>query len=246
MTNTTPTSTTFSLNAGEFITRAYTLNGFVSSGDPINADQVTQGIIAFNLMLKAWQEDGTNLWRQERLIIDVEAGQGAWGNPISLDPLVMDVSDAYWVTNIGTPQEYDRQLGRFSRKDYNTLPNKYSTTSSGPYCYYFDRQENASNLYIFMLPQFGGQMALDVARSVLDITQSSDTVDIPAFAQEAVLYGLADRLMDDEAGAMADPATSQRIERRAAAAYEKLLDFDRPNSLTIKPAGRKGASAFWK
>lgn len=245
MTNTVPTTTTYSLNAGQIITRAYRILGFLPSGGSPTADQMTQAIIALNLMMKGMQNDGINLWRQTQLSVDVGAMQGTPGNPVTLSPLILNLEEARWVV---TPQPnlYERPMGVFSYVDYQTLPNKFSGTTGGPSVIMFDRQENASNIYLWPPPQVGGTVHCTVGRSVYDVNQPSDVVDVPINMQEVVLYNLADRLMDDEGGAAADPATAQRITARAAALYEKAKDFDRPDSIFIRPWGRRGSGPLYR
>lgn len=239
-TNTTPTTTTFQLNAGQFITQAYRKLGWVASGQAPSDDQMNQGIIAFNLMLKGFQGDGINLWRQQRLTVSVGAGQGTPTNPVSIEPLILGVEAGQWVVVPGTGANYLQQpLGIYTYSDYHNLPNPYQV-GPRPYCFMFDRQENASNLYLWPTPQMGGAIILTVGRTILDVNLPSDTIDVPREWQEAVLYNLADRLMEDEAGAMADPATAERITERAKYFYMKMLDFDRPMSVFIKPYNQIG------
>lgn len=245
MTNITPTTTTFSLNAGQFIARAYRILGVLPSGGVPTDDQFEQGIIAFNAMLKGWQADGINLYRQEQLSLNVAAGQGVPGNPVSITPLILGFEEGRWVVQ-PAPNLFERPLGTFSYIDYQTLPNKLAGSTSGPSIVMFDKQENASNLYLWPPPTYGGTLNCTVGRSVLDITQPNDTVDVPIEWTEGVLYNLADRLMEDEAVAMADPATAQRITERAVTFYSKLLNFDRPNSVFVRPWGKKSSGKMWR
>ena len=244
MTNTTPTSTTFSLNAGQFTTRAYRILGVLPSGGVPTNDQFEQGIIAFNAMLKSMQADGINLFRQEQLSIVVEPMRGTPGNPVSIVPLILQFEEARWVVS-PAPNLFERPLGTFSYVDYQTLPNKMAPAAS-PSTVMFDKQANSSDIYLWPAPVYGGRLNMTVARSVLDVLQPADTVDIPVEWTEAIVYNLADRLMDDEAVGMADPATAQRITERAITFYTKLLNFDRPSSIFMRPWGKKGSGRMWR
>lgn len=242
MSNTTPTNSTFALNAGQFITQAYRKLGWVGAGQSPSADQMNQGIIAFNLMLKGFQSDGINLWRQTQVTVNVGAGAGAIGNPVVVEPQVTNIESARWVIT-ASPNYLQRPLGQFAYGQYFDMPNPYQKGVS-PYVYMFDRQENSSNVYLWPIPQQAGTLILTVARTILDVTLPSDTIDVPREWQEAVLYSLADRLMEDEAGAMADPATAQRITERAQLFHQKLRDFDRPQSVYIKPYNQRGVGPY--
>lgn len=236
MTNTTPTTVTSSLNAGQMITRAYRILGVLPSGGVPTADQMNQGIIVLNYLLKSWQANGINLWRQTQMTISVPAGVGAAGNPYQVTPPVLGIEGARLV--ISESPYYERPLGVFTYNDYMNYPNKRQMGS--PTLIVFDKQENVSNFYIWPLPQNPVQINLTVGRPVLDVTQASDTVDVPIEWNETVIYTLGDRLMDDEGVMAADPATGQRITDRAQALYQKLLDFDRPTKIIIRPFGRNG------
>lgn len=242
MSNTTPTTTTFSLNAGQFITQAYRKLGWVDPNKGPTDDQINQGIVNFNLLLKGLQSKGINLWRQTRLTVSVGPGQGAPNNPVSITPLILGVESAQWVVT-PTPNFTQRPMGIYAYGQYWDLPNPYQK-SMAPTIFMFDRQENASNIYLWPVPVQGGTVNLTVARSILDVTQPSDTIDVPVEWQEAVLYNLCDRLMEDEAGAMTDAATAQRITERAVKFMQDMLDFDRPQSVYIKPYNQRGVGPY--
>ena len=79
-------STTFTLTTGQMVTRAYRLIGALTPPWQPTADQMNEGIIALNLMLKGMQADGINLFRQTQLSLTVGAMQGlptTIGTPIS-------------------------------------------------------------------------------------------------------------------------------------------------------------------
>ncbi len=237
-------TTTATLTAIQAITRVYRMLGTLpSSGSPTN-DQTTQAIIAFNAMMKGWQMDGVNLWRQTQLAIPVAAGQGTFANPITVTPLILGLEEARAV--VTTSPLYERPLAIYSYGDYAQLPNKTQSSSSGPSVIMFDRQEGASNLQIWPLWTYGGTINATVARSVNDVVNVNDPIDVPVEWLETVLYNLADRLMDDEAVMMADPATGQRITERAVAFYTKAKNFDRPSSVFMRPWGKKGTGKPWR
>lgn len=243
MTNTTPTTATYSLNAGQMITQAYRKLGILPSGGAPTADQMNQGIITLNLMLKSWQSDGINLWRQVQISVAVGVGQGKPGNPIVVTPPLMGFEEARLVVS-PEPNLYERTLGNLTYLDYMRYPNKGEMSQPSSICY--DKQENQTNFYIFPLSGTSCTINMTVGRPVLDITQASDTVDVPIEWQQTVVYNIAERLMDNEGIAAADPATAQRIMEHAAGTYQKLLDWDRPTSLFLRPFGKPGQSRLWK
>lgn len=238
-------STTFSLDAGQMVTRAYRILGNLTPPWTPNSDQMTQGIITINAMLKGMQADGVNLYRQTQLALTIPANIGYAGNPFQITPLIMGFEEGRWVIT-PSPNLYERPLAIYSYVDYMTLPNKLSQAASGPSIVTFDKQVNASNLYIWPLPTSGGTLNCTVARTTNDVNVPSDAVDCPDEWTETMIYNLADRLMDDSAMSAADPSTAQRISLHAAALYQKLLDFDRPTSVFVRPWGKRGTGKIWR
>jgi hypothetical protein len=250
------TTNTYSLTAGQMITRAYRILGQLSSmaqGQAPTADQMAQGFIALNIMLKGLQAKGINLGRQTQLSITVSALQGipsAYGsggpvNPPSSFGLVMGLEDARWLVS-PAPNFYERPLAIYSYLDYMTLPNKQASSNSGPSVICFDKQNTASNFYLWPLPTFGGTLNMSVGRTINDVALTTDTIDFPIEWDEGLMYSLADRLMDDGGVAAADPATADRIVKHAAAFMEDLLNFDRPASVYIRPWGKRGTGRLWR
>lgn len=232
---------TFSLTMAEAAARAYRILGNLEPPWVPDDDQMTQAILAANMMQKGWMADGINLWRQEQRTIAVPA----MARSVEITPYVLGVEQASWVVT-PSPNLYKRPLGYFSYVDYFNLPNPDSSTPSGPSVYMFDKQDTTSTLWLWPKPTNAGTIICSVGRSVNDILTEQDTLDIPSEWTEAFVYNLADRLMDDQGVAAADPATAQRIEQHAMVLYGKLLNFDRPTSVFMRPWGKAGQSRIWR
>jgi hypothetical protein len=235
-------SQNFFLTASQFIVQAYAKLGVLPEGATPTNDQYTKGMVALNAMLKGWQADGINVFRQAQVQIVLPAGVPM----VTIVPQVVGIEDARWVQNQGTPYQFERPMGKFTYSEYMNLPNKLSQSSSGPSSYMLDKQVSQSNLYVYPCATFGGQINSTVARMANDVVNPNDPVDVPQEWTEGVEFNLADRLMDNHGVAAADPATASRIEERAVAFYTKLLSFDRPTSVKMKPWGRRGSGKFWK
>ena len=228
-------SVSWSLTAGQLITRAYRILGFLEEPWVPTDDQMTQGMIALNAMLKSFQSDGINLYRQERRTIAVAAMTAQ----IDIDPRIMGVEQVSWVVQGGS-NPYHRPMGEFSWVDYFNLPNPNSNTTSGPSVYMFNRQTTTSSLYIWPLSTLGGSMIATVGRVVDDVNDPSDATDFPDEWTETMIYNLADRLMDDQGMAAGDPETANRITQHALVLYRRLADFDRPTSVFMRPWNKVG------
>lgn len=223
------------LTAGQAITRAYRILGNLEPPWVPSNDQMTQGLLAANLMQRGWEADGINLWRLEQRTIAVPAN----ARSVDITPYVLGIVQCSWLVS-PSPNEYKRPMGLYSYADYFNLPNPGSSTPSGPSVYMFDKQDTTSTLWIWPVPTNGGTIIASVARAVNDITSEEQVLDIPGEWTEGFVYNLADRLMEDQAVASADPQTAQRITQRAVAFYSKLLNFDRPTSVFMRPWDQAG------
>lgn len=239
-------STTYSLTAQEMIQRSYRIIGNLQppSYTP-TGDQLTQGMLALNILTKGLQADLPNLFRQTQLSLSIPAGTGWAQNPYQITPLVLGVEECRLLIQ-PSPNIYERPLAIYSYVDYMNLPNKQSATGSGPSIIALDRQVSVSNLY--MWPLGAGTVTLNgtFIRTANDINAPGDQLDFPIEWDEGLTYMLADRLLDDEGIRQADPTTAQSITTHAIAFYTKLLNFDRPASIYVRPWGRKGSGRFWR
>lgn len=233
-------SISWTLTAGEAVTRAYRMLGNLTPPWAPSADQMTQGLIQANGVLKALETAGINVFRQTLLSLSVSA----MSPTVPIAPYVMGIEEARWVVS-PAPNLYERPLGYFAWVQYQQLPNKLSAASA-PSIYMFDRQVDATQLYIWPVAQIGGTINCTVGRTANDVLSASDPIDLPSEWILGYTYMLADALMDDQGVAAADPATAQRLSGHAQYWKQKLEDFDRPTSIFVKPWGRKGASKFWR
>ena len=233
----------WALNAGQLITQAYRKIGNLTPPWVPSEDQMSQGIIALNAMLKGWMVDGISLYRQEQITLTVPAGVGYAGNPYDISPIILGLEEARLVIQ-PAPNLYERELGIYAYGDYMQLPNKLSQGLPSIIC--FDKQATTSGIYLWPLPTLGCTINATIGKMVNDVVLPSDAVDFPVEWTEGAIFNLADRIMDDNGVAAADPVTAQRITDHAVLFYRKLLDFDRPASTFFRPFGRAGSGRFWR
>ena len=68
-------STNFAVTRDDIINEALELLGVLSEGESANADQITSASRTLNMMTKAWQADGLNLFAVERMYLFTEKTQ---------------------------------------------------------------------------------------------------------------------------------------------------------------------------
>lgn len=235
---------TFILTALGLSQRAYRRLGILPAGGVPTDDQFTQFVTVFNSAALAFQASGPNLYRLTQLSLTIPAAVGYSGNPFVMPNIVLGLLNARWVV-APAPNLFERPLAIYTYDDYMNLPNKLSQSQS-PSLVTIDKQVTATWLYFWPLPTYGGTCNVTVARQPNSISQPTDTLDFPPEWWEDLAYVMADRLMDDEGVAAADPATAQRISQRASEFLDKLENFDRPTSVMIRPYGKAGTGRMWR
>lgn len=216
--------------AGVALARSYQMLGQLTPPDyAMSADQVSRGIVVLNGVLQSMQSFGPNVFRQTATSLTVTAGVATV--PVPGD--VVGIIEARWVQS----PTFERVLGRFQWVDYMSLPTK--TAQGPPTIFMFDYQQDSTQLYTWPVSQLAGTINCSVTRRATEITDLTTVIDLPAEWTLAIDYLLADALMDDQGMADMDPATADRIQKHAAIWNQKLLDFDRPSSVFLRPFGKQ-------
>lgn len=180
----------------ETITAALRIVGQVSEdGTPTDA-QITNASTALNMMLRAWYSDGMPLWKIGAITTTLSAGVGAYsiglGETIN-QPKPLKIFDAL-IRNTAT--SVDTPLNIVTLAEYVSLGNKQS--SGRPVIFNYTPGVTTGTIRLYPEPD-----AATVAADILVITYqsaynaltaSNSVLDFPIEWQEAVVFGLADRL----------------------------------------------------
>lgn len=204
---------------------AMQLLGQIGAGDTPSEDDALIAIPLANGMIKTWQADGCNLWRQ----VEDSAVFGAGVKTVALDPRVMDVMEA----RVVLAADNQRTLGRWEWGDYVSMPNKIATGS--PTCFVLDKQRSAITMTVWPVPSASTVILYTAARVIEDITDLDDEIDIPQEWLECFYFSLAERLIAVFNADALSPAAAARVTTRAGELYRKMMDFDRPASVFMRP-----------
>lgn len=218
---------TSTLNAGQVVTQAMKLIGVLDSRTAPSSEDMADGVTALNWMLKSWQADGMNLWRQTEATVTFPADT----KTVTLDPYCIDVVAAQIIQE----PTYQRWLQRWEHGQYVVLPNK--DARGYPTIFVLDKQRAAVEMTVWPVQPEDIEITYTYARVIEDVTVAASIVDVPQDWLETVYYGLADRLLDIYSVPQSQPAVAQRITARAAQLYDKLLASDRPQSVFFQPWG---------
>lgn len=211
--------------ARDTITQALKLITVCGGSETPGADDANDALQQLQWMLKGWQADGCNLWREEEETIVFPAATAT----VYLAPRVMDVQEARVLI---TP-DYQRTLARWERGEYVTLPNK--DTAGSPTIFYFRRLRDSVTMTLWPVPTEETSVYCTTARVIEDVTDLDQNLDVPQEWCECVTYGLASRLLDPFGIAETRPQIAGRITARATALYDQMSNFDRPSAVFFKP-----------
>jgi hypothetical protein len=202
--------------------------GVLASGEVPTAEEGATGMERLNWMLKSWQANGANLWRDT----EATATFGAGIATVTLDPRPIDVIEARVV--IAPTNELP--LGRWELAEYRQIPNK--TSPGRPVAFTLNKGRDDVTMTVWPVPVAATDVIYSYARVIEDVTDLTQTLDVPQQWAETVWMGLAARLANTFGAARTDPASVERITQYAGILEQKLLDQDRPASVYMGPVGR--------
>ncbi len=204
---------TFNPGLGELTLYAYNLIGVRNTA--VLQEHMEAARMATNMMLARWSNQGVNLWAVDLVTTNLTTGVA----PYSVDASTVMILDAYMVDqNSGT--NIDRIILPVSRTEYASYPNK--TQQGFPTVYWFDRLLNPT-VTLWPVPNTDNgpsQLKYYRVRRLQDANlQNGEQVEIPYLWLEAFAYGLAYRLAQIWA-----PAIAQTIKPMADESYQIAAD----------------------
>lgn len=204
---------TFNPGLGELTLYAYNLIGVRNTA--VLQEHMEAARMATNMMLARWSNQGVNLWAVDLVTTNLTTGVATY----SVDANTVMILDAYMVDqNSGT--NIDRIILPVSRTEYASYPNK--TQQGFPTVYWFDRLLNPT-VTLWPVPNTDNgpsQLKYYRVRRLQDANlQNGEQIEIPYLWLEAFAYGLAYRLAQIWA-----PAIAQTIKPMADESYQIAAD----------------------
>lgn len=210
------------MTARDIITRACRELGVYGAGETIVASDADDMLERLNWMLKSWQADGANLWRQEEGSIVYAIGE----KTLDLDPRCIDVIEARFQQS----SLFQLQMQRWELGEYTRIPNK-DQPGATPLAYYLRKLVDSVTMTIWPVPTAETTILYTYARVIEDVTDLSQTLDVPQQWMETVWMNLASRSAAMFGQTRLDPGAVAMVTQRAAVLEQKLLDQDRPASV---------------
>jgi len=200
---------TFNPGLGELTLYAYNLIGVRNTA--VLQEHMEAARIASNMMLSRWSNQGVNLWAVDLITTPLVQGQATY----NVDANTVVILDAYMRIDDGVNDPIDRLILPISRSEYASYPNKeqqgFTTT------YWFDRLLSPT-VTLWPVPDGSSAQYLKYyrVRQLQDSNlQNGQQVEIPYLWMEAFAYGLAYRLAQIWA-----PAIAQTLKPMADEAYD--------------------------
>lgn len=208
----------FSMTARDLITNAI-LDRLQGIGLTVKAKEVEYAQGELNRMLKMWAARGLTLWTDEDGTATVTAGDAV----VALTPRPIDVNDVSLLVSAG----YERPMTRWEKGEYSSLPNK--AQAGDPLIYTPVYAVDGMSIKVWPVPTADRTILYSYSRVIEDVTELSDSIDVPQAWLDAVQKCLAARL--DRFGG--DPTHIIMLKQDAARLEQQMFDYDRPASYQI-------------
>lgn len=190
-------STDYNIDRNTLIKECLQLVEAIGEGQDPTATQYTDASRTLNLMLKAWQAYGIQLWKEETISFSLTQGKQSYSIGLSGSP---DVNEARPLkileAVIRDSGDNDTNLIPLTRQEYWNLSDK--TTEGFPTQFYYEKSIPNGTFYIWPTADStsaGSDTIYIVYQSPIeDVDAATDELDFPQEWYEAVKYGLAVRL----------------------------------------------------
>jgi hypothetical protein len=216
-------STDFKSVGTELVAGALSRLGVLAEEEPLQAFELARGLRYLTQMLKTWQADGLSGWLHTRdtlALVSADADY-VFGSGGSFATVVFDIVSVE-VSNNGNPYV---PLRKISRAEYYRKPVR--TTSGQPTEFFFDRQRDNGTLYLWPVPDTDDfDITFTYRRRIMDMDLGAENADLPPEWEEAIEYGLAERLAFPYGIINSNPTLYAAVKSEAARTYAIVKAFD--------------------
>lgn len=240
----------FTLDRDGIVTAALRMLGAVSSGQAPTADELADGGEVLNLMLKAWQADGMQLWTITTIALTPVQGQYKYtfgpSGDIDTGATGPRPEEIFSISRRHTTDVRDITMTRVAREDYYRFSDK--DTEGMPTQYYFEPSivSDLANLYIWPSPDaaFASDYTLQIRyqKPFDDMDAATNNLAFPKTWELAIVTGLA-ALLAIEYGT----GLNERRDLRELAAQEKerVMNWDTEHVSVFLTPDARNATGSW-
>lgn len=220
-----PTDFDYLATRNEIITNAFEIVGVMETGQVLTAEQLDQGIRALQLLIKGWTNKHLFLWSFNKNSFSTVIDQEAYDSV--LDQAIIGLDKA-WI--VDSNEDIPLEVVSWSR--YQDIYDK--ETNSGRPCTICYKSTPAPSFYLWPSPDAVYTIKVLCPFALKDFDTENATGDVPARFQEALVYGLADRLFDKYPGSMNE---RQWIKGKAEEFFAQAKQADVPAETTNEVEG---------
>lgn len=230
---TTSASANFTANRDAIIARALRNINEIGTGETPSATRVTECALVLNMLVKEWQADGMQLWKQRTIqITPLTAGTGSYtiGTGSTINTVApLRIFNA-WRRIVAT--DSDSPMTLQTKSEYDQYTNKFQEATPTLFFYNPPGAAPASNEMqgtIYLLPPpdqpFIDDQELWVTAEfpIEDFDLSTDTPDFPSYYFNALVWALSDQLAYESGLPLAERSM---ISKKAEMHKEKAFSLD--------------------
>lgn len=211
-------STSFAMNAGQIIDKAFHRLGKASEGEAVTARMYEDALSSLNLIIKSAIGTSDRLWLRTEGTQSLTASTAAY---------TINAPNRMFSVRRVNSDGYEVPLGELSREEYFDLPNK-TASPSVPVSFFFDPQVSSGTLYVWPAPDTNAAATYSLNYTFLrrpdDMITSTDSLDMPQEWLDPIIWMLADDLETEYP--VNDARLAQKISMKAAAGKQVLDYFD--------------------
>lgn len=201
------------------------LQVIAATQEPGAADMAL-GVRRLNWMLKDWQSDGVNLWRQDD--VDLAWPAATPQGDLAPDDTEIGIEDVIELRLVTT---FDRPLERWELADYVNIANKASVGQPSIFC--ITRELSGIRLRLWPVSATAISLKATISRTIVDVTDAKETIDVPQRYTRTVIMALAANM----ASAFGKQIEGQAVQAEASRLYRIMRANDRPASYFLQSAG---------
>ena len=230
----------FTLNRASLIKKVLLMIGAISADQDPTASETSSAANSLNLMLKAWQADGMQLWQVRTESVTPVADKNKYtmgsGGDINTTVKPVEIMEAY---RRNTAAQTDVPLIRLSRKDFWTLSDKDSTGEIVNF-YFEVQQGDLNNFWVWPIASanFISNSTIEILyqQPFDDMDSDANTLSFPQEWELSVMYGLCVIMAREYGMPLAD---QKLLMQQAALEKQRVMDWDTEHtSMYLQPEYR--------
>ena len=199
-------------SATEFIRRAMVINGTIDRTDPVETNELNDGLVALNDMLDSWEIDRTLVFSVLSETFALVSGTASYtmGTAGAFNTFRPNRISNVFVTLNGVNFPVKELT---DKRDYQNIPIK--TNQGIPQYYYYDTAFPLGTLFIYPVINQTATITIDSWQQLTNFADLTTQYTFPPGYNRAINYNLAMELAPEDGIRMTPEATMIAVESKA-------------------------------